>query len=130
MRYLKLEEVLLIHERILDKFGGARGLRDKGLLDSAVNRPLATFEGKDVYRDIFSKAAVLGYSLAPNHPFVDANKRTTWEAMHTFIEENGYSLTVGCEEIVELMLRIEDKSFEVEQIAKWLEDHSRKANSL
>jgi len=130
MRYLKLEEVLLIHERILDKFGGARGLRNKGLLDSAVNRPLATFEGKDVYRDIFSKAAVLGYSLALNHPFVDANKRTAWEAMHTFIEENGYSLTVGCKEIVELMLRIEDKSFEVEQIAKWLEDHSRKANSL
>lgn len=130
MRYLKLEEVLLIHERILDKFGGARGLRDKGLLDSAVNRPLATFEGKDIYCDIFFKAAALGYSLALNHPFVDANKRTAWEAMHTFIEENRYSLTAGCEEIVELMLRIEDKSLEVEQIAKWLEDHSRKANSL
>ena len=130
MRHLKLEEVLLIHERILDKFGGARGLRDKGLLDSAVNRPLATFEGKDIYRDIFFKAAALGYSLALNYPFVDANKRTAWEAMHTFIEENGYSLKAGCEEIVELMLRIEDKSFEVEQIAKWLEDHSRKANSL
>lgn len=63
-------------------------------------------------------------------PFVDANKRTAWEAMHTFIEGNGYLLTARSEEIVELMLRIEDKSFEVEQIAKWLESHSRKASGL
>jgi len=69
MRYLKLEEVFLIHERILDKFGGARGLRDIGLLDSAVNRPLAAFEGKDIYHDIFFKAAVLGYSFYPRVSF-------------------------------------------------------------
>jgi death-on-curing protein len=92
MRYLEPEEVLLIHERILDKFGGAGGLRDGGLLDSAVNRPRAAFGGRNLYPDIFAKAAALGHSLVLNHPFVDGNKRTAWEAMHTLVEENGYSL--------------------------------------
>ncbi len=124
MRYLQPEEVLLIHERILDKFGGAGGLRDWGSLDSAVNRPRAVFEGRDLYPDIFAKAAALGHSLVLNHPFVDGNKRTAWEAMHTFIEENGYPLRAEHEEIIELMLRIEDKSLGVEQIAEWLKDHS------
>jgi len=124
MRYLDADEVLLIHERILDKFGGAGGLRNWGLLDSAVNRLRATFDGKDLYPNIFTKAAALGHSLVLNHPFVDGNKRTAWEAMHTFIEENGYSLQAEHDEIIELMLRIEDKSLGVKHIASWLKDHS------
>ncbi len=124
MRYLDADEVLLIHERILDKFGGAGGLRNWGLLDSAVNRLRATFDEKDLYPDIFTKAAALGHSLVLNHPFVDGNKRTAWEAMHTFVEENGYSLQAEHDEIIELMLRIEDKSLGVKHIASWLKDHS------
>jgi death-on-curing protein len=120
VRYLTLDEVILIHERILTKFGGARGIRDWGLLDSAVNRPLAAFGGRELYPDILTKAAALGHSLVLNHSFVDGNKRTAWEAMHTFIEENGYMLRAGQDEIVELMLRIEDKSLGVEQLAEWL----------
>jgi len=120
MRYLEPEEVLLIHERILDKFGGAGGLRDGGLLDSAVNRPRAAFGGRNLYPDIFAKAAALGHSLVLNHPFVDGNKRTAWEAMHTLVEENGYSLRAEQDEIVELMLRIEDKNLGVEKIAEWI----------
>ncbi len=116
MRHLKLEEVFLIHERILDKFGGARGLRDIGLLDSAVNRPLAAFEGKDIYHDIFFKAAVLGYSLTRGSPFVDANKRTAWEAMHTFIEENGYLLTARSEEVVELIFGLRIKASKLSKL--------------
>lgn len=124
MRYLKADEVLLIHERILDKFGGGRGLRDWGLLDSAGKRPRAAFEGMNLYPDLFTKAAALGHFLVLNHPFVDGNKRTAWEAMHTFIEENGYSLQAEHDEIVELMLRIEDGNLGVEQIASWLKDRS------
>lgn len=99
MKYLTIEEVLLIHERILAKFGGAGGLRYWGLLDSAVNRPRGAFGRRDLYSSIFAKAAALGHSLVLNHSFVDGNKRTAWEAMHTFIEENGYSLRAEHEEI-------------------------------
>ena len=124
MRYLEADEVLLIHERILDKFGGAGGLSNWRLLDSAVNRPRAVFAGRELYPDLFTKTAALGHSLVLNHPFVDGNKRTAWEAMHTFIEENGYSLQVEHDEIVELMLRIEDKNLGVEQIAQWLKQRA------
>ena len=124
MRYLNTDEVILIHERILDRFGGARGLRDWGLLDSAVNRLRATFAGKDLYPDIFTRAAALGHSLILNHPFVDGDKRTAWEAMRTFIEENRYLLQAEHDEIIELMLKIEDKSLGVKHIALWLKDHS------
>ncbi|MBC7098764.1 type II toxin-antitoxin system death-on-curing family toxin [Candidatus Bipolaricaulota bacterium] len=129
MRYLTTDEVILIHERVLEKFGGAGGLRDWRLLDSAVQRPKATFEGKELYPNLFAKAAALGHSLVLNHPFVDGNKRTAWEAMKRFLGENGVRLRAGTEEIVELMLRIEDKSLGVEQIAKWLKGHSRKLES-
>lgn len=125
MRYLEADEVLLIHERILAKFGGAGGVRDWGLLDSAVKRPHAFFSGRELYPDLFTKAAALGHSLVLNHPFVDGNKRTAWEAMHTFIEENGHVLQAHPDEIVELMLCIEDKSLGVEQIAQWLQERSR-----
>lgn len=124
MRYLAPEEVLLIHERVLDKFGGAGGLRDWGLLDSAVKRPRATFEERELYTDIFAKAAALGHSLVLNHPFVD--ERTAWEAMKRFLGQNDLHLKADTEEIVELMLRIEDKSLKVEQIARWLKGHSLK----
>lgn len=123
MRYLAINQVLLIHERILDKFGGAGGLRDWGLLDSAVNRLRATFDGKDLYPDIFTKAAALGHSLVLNHPFVDGNKRTAWETMKRFLAENDIRLKVVRGEIVDLTLRIEDKSLGVEHIASWLKDH-------
>ncbi len=125
MRYLEPEEVLLIHERILDKFGGARGLRDWGLLDSAVKRSRATFDGKDLYPDIFVKAATLGHSLVLNQPFVDGNKRTAWEAMRTMIEENGYSLQVKQDDIVELILQIGDKHLDVHAIAEWIRQRTR-----
>lgn len=124
MRYLTTHEVILIHERILEKFGGAGGLRDWNLLDSAVQRPRVAFGGKELYPDLFTKAAALGHSLVLNHAFVDGNKRTAWAAMKRFLGENGVRLRAGAEEIVELMLRIEDKSFGIEQIAEWLKDHS------
>jgi death-on-curing protein len=123
VRYLEAEEVLLIHERILERFGGAGGLRDWGSLDSAVNRPRAAFEGRELYANLFTKAAALGHSLVLNHPFVDGNKRTAWETMKRFLGENDVRLQGEPDEIVALMLRIEDKSLGVEQIAEWLKDH-------
>ena len=125
MRYLETDEIILIHERILDQSGGAGGIRDYGLLDSAVARPHAAFGGREAYPNLFAKAAALGHSLVLNHPFVDGNKRTAWEAMHTFIEENGYSLLATTDAIVELVLGIEDKTLGLEAIAAWLKAHAK-----
>ena len=73
--YLSLEQVLGLHRIQLQRFGGAAGLRDRGLLESALARPQMTFGGEDLYPDIPAKAAALLHSLVANHPFVDGNKR-------------------------------------------------------
>jgi len=125
VRYLTTDEVFLIHERILDTFGGARGLRDRGLLDSAVNRSRATFDGKDLYPDTFAKAAALGQSLVLNQPFVDGNKRTAWEAMKRFLGENGVLLRSSAKDVVDLMLQIGDEHLDVGAIAEWLKQRIR-----
>lgn len=125
MKCLTPEEVILIHKWILGKFGGAGGIRDRGLLESAVARPRAAFGGQEAYPDLFTKAAALGHSLALNHPFVDGNKRTAWEAMKRFLGENDARLRASTDEIVELMFRIEDKTLGLEAIAAWLKAHAK-----
>jgi death-on-curing protein len=89
VNYLSPEQVLFIHSRIIDATGGAHGLRDIGLLLSAVSRPRATFKGKDLYTDVFHKAAAVMESLAVNHPFIDGNKRTAITSAAVFLTLNG-----------------------------------------
>ncbi len=84
MRYLTAEQVLFLHARLIEETGGSHGIRDVGLLQSAVARPRATFEGEDLYPDVCSKAAALMHSLINNHPFVDGNKRTGTAALKSF----------------------------------------------
>lgn len=74
-RYLALTEVLDLHRRVMEQSGGATGLRDLGMLESAVAQPRQTFAGVDLYPSLAAKAAALGFSLIQNHPFVDGNKR-------------------------------------------------------
>lgn len=129
MRYLTVEEVVLTHDRVLDRSGGSPGVRDWQLLDSAVQRPQASFGGDELYPDLFHKAAVLGHSLLLNHPFVDGNKRTAWEAMHTMVEENGSSLSADADDVVSFVLQVERKDLDVEAMAAWLEGHTEPLES-
>ena len=92
MNYLTAEQILFIHARVIDETGGAHGVRDVGLLQSAAARPKATFGGDELYPDIFSKAAALMESLARNHPFLDGNKRTAVTATGLFLQINGLLL--------------------------------------
>jgi death-on-curing protein len=73
MKYLSLKTVLAIHERSLEEYGGDPGVRDKGLLESAVAQPRARFGGEDLYPSLAEKAAALAFSLVKNHPFFDGN---------------------------------------------------------
>lgn len=75
MKMLSTQQILLLHKELLREFGGTDGVRDEGLLDSALSAPFATFDGQYLYPSIQAKAAQLGYGLVCNHPFVDGNKR-------------------------------------------------------
>lgn len=126
MKYLSVQDVLLLHTTAIDASGGSHGLRDFGLLESAVARPQVTFAGKDLYPDIFLKAAALIHGLLRNHSFIDGNKRTAMYAAMTFLELNKYKFNAPQQEVVTFALKVENKNLSVHQIAKWLKKHSQK----
>lgn len=119
MKYLTTEQVLFIHSRLIDKTGGSHGIRDLGLLQSAVSRPRATFGGRELYPDIFQKAAALIESLTKNHPFIDGNKRTAIASAGIFLEKNGYLLETTQEELERFARRLAAGKVSFEDAVKW-----------
>ena len=81
-----------MHRLLIQETGGSEGIRDEGLLDSALNAPFQTFDGEDVYKTVQAKAAKLGFFLINNHPFIDGNKRIGTLAMLVFLEINGIEI--------------------------------------
>lgn len=126
MKYLTNPQVLLIHSRSVKRFGGSQGIRDIGLVESAVARPRASFGGEDLYINIFDKAAALLQSLLKNHPFVDGNKRTALASAGVFLKINGYKLTNTHEKEVEFAVRVDNQNLTLEQISSWLQKNSKK----
>jgi len=120
MKYLTAEQVLFIHSRLIEETGGSHGVRDLGLLESAVARPQATFDGEDLHPDLFVKAAALLHALIQNHPFVDGNKRTGTVAAGLFLEINGYSLNTKNKELESFALRVAISKISLSEIADWL----------
>jgi len=120
MRYPSPEHALFIHARLIAETGGEHGLRDLGLLLSAVPRPGAVFDGNELYPDIFHKAAALMESLINNHPFVDGNKRTGIASAAMFLRINGHHLSASNEEVESFVLSIALGGQSVETIAAWL----------
>lgn len=124
MVYLTAEQVLFIHARVIAETGGMHGVRDLGILLSAVARPQATFDAQDLYSDLFSKAAALMESLVSNHPFLDGNKRTAITAAGLFLLINGYRLASGNDEVAAFTLRCAQGLVPLEEIKAWLIEHS------
>jgi death-on-curing protein len=91
-RFLTFAEVLELHQSVLERWGGAGGIRDTNALESALAQPRQSFGGTDLYPDIASKAAALCFSLVLNHPFIDGNKRIGHAAMEVFLMVNGQEL--------------------------------------
>jgi death-on-curing protein len=126
MTYLTVEQVLFLHGRLIEETGGSHGVRDIALLQSAVARPQATFEGEELYPDVFFKAAALMESLVGSHPFVDGNKRTGVVAAGIFLTRNGWTLEVSNPGLEDFVLRVAGGELGVGEIAQWLGQHSRR----
>ncbi|MCG2786444.1 MAG: type II toxin-antitoxin system death-on-curing family toxin [Anaerolineae bacterium] len=123
MKYLTPEQVLFIHARLVTETGGAHGVRDLGLLLSALARPQTTFDGQDLYPDLFHKAGALMESLLQNHPFVDGNKRTAITATGMFLRLNGYILTTSNPELEQFTFAALLEHLSVETMAAWFDGH-------
>jgi len=127
MRYLTVEEVILIHKYELQRYGGVDGIRSINLLESAVHRPSTSFGGSEIYLTVFDKAASLIQAIIKNHPFIDGNKRTAMIAGIVFLKMNYYETSVSQKKLVELALEIADSKLSLEDIAVFLEAHSAKS---
>jgi death on curing protein len=117
--YLTVAEVLTIHKQQIDHYGGIDGIRDSGLLESAVFRPQTGY-----YNSVAEESAALMESLANNHPFLDGNKRAAFAAAHTFLLVNGFDLAVDPISAFEFVMRsISSGEFRFAQILQWINDH-------
>lgn len=124
MKRLTKTQILKMHSLLIQETGGSDGVRDEGLLDSALNLPFQSFDGEDIYKTIQAKAARLGFSLINNHSFVDGNKRIGILAMLVSLEINGIEIICTDEELIELGLGVADGSVSYKDLLNWIIDHS------
>ena len=124
IRYLTLIEVLELHRRILEQSGGAFGIRDMGLLESAIAQPRMTFDGEELYLNLIEKSVALGFSIIMSHPFVDGNKRTGHAATETFLILNGMEISASVDEQERVVLEIASGKLRREAFVEWLQQHT------
>jgi death-on-curing protein len=114
--FLTADDLLTIHRRMIEDFGGDPGLRDRGLLESAAGMPRAMFAGEYLHPDVPSMAGAYHYHLCANHPFLDGNKRVAVAAAEVFLRANLWKLDATDDEIVDLTLGIACRSVRKEQV--------------
>ena len=118
------QQILAVHSMMIEMTGGVDGVRDNSLLDSALNAPFQTFDGKELYPALLSKAAVMCRSIISNHPFVDGNKRTGNHVTLIFLELNGIELQYSQNELIELGFGVASSQLSSDDILKWLIKHT------
>ena len=126
MKYLETQEILVIHDQIIEETGGVHGVRDIGLLQSATVRPRTAIAGKEMFGSIFEKAASLLEAFARFHVFTDGNKRTAAIASARFLAINNHELTATNDELVIFMVSVVESRLEITEIAAWFKKHSKR----
>ena len=121
MRWLKIDRVLAIHQRQIAEHGGTDGVRDIGLLESALARP-QNVHAYEPDADIASLAAAYAFGIIKNHPFLDGNKRTGYVVMETFLVLNGRTLTASQEEKYLTFISLADGSISEDDLAAWIRE--------
>ncbi len=123
MIILSKSQILMMHKELINETGGLDGIRDKGLLDSAISVPFQKFNNQDLFPTIQQKAARLGYGIIKNHAFVDGNKRIGAHTMLIFLAINGIELDYTQEELYTIILDIADNKLELADLTKWIIKH-------
>lgn len=123
MKTLSKRQVLALHSALIQEFGGSDGVRDEGLLESALAAPFQTFGGEPVYPSLQAKAAQLGFGLVCNHPFVDGNKRIGAHVMLVFLAVNGVDLHYEQQELIDIILSVASGKTDRHGLLQWILDH-------
>lgn len=125
MIILSKEQVLQLHVNLIKATGGSNGIRDEGMLDSALNSPFQSFGGKELYPSIPAKAAQLCFGLVKNHAMIDGNKRLGTHVMLVFLALNGYELIYSQKELSDIILALASGEIGAEQILQWINEHQK-----
>ncbi len=120
----------MLHSRIVEQTGGSHGVRDIGLLESAVHRPQSAFAGQELYKGIFLKSAVLLESIVKNHAFIDGNKRIGFVATSRFLFINGYEMMATNKDVVNFVLKVAESKVELLTMSAWFKKHSKKLRKV
>jgi len=123
MKLLRLEQVLILHQRVIEQSGGSIGIRDKGILESALAQPYMTYGGQELYPTLIEKVAALGFSLINNHPFVDGNKRIGHIAIEVTLLMNGYEIQAEVDTQETVILAVAASDMSRESFLEWLQNH-------
>ena len=123
MKILNKRQILMLHQHLVVETGGSPGLRDEGLLDSALNAPFQIFGDTSAYPSLQQKAARLCYGLVKNHPFIDGNKRIGAHAMLVFLAVNGLELSYTQQELSDIILQVAAGEKGYDDLLVWLLAH-------
>ena len=121
--FLTLDEVLSLHEDQIRRYGGSGGVRDLGLLQSAIGNVMATFDGAFLHQSLFEMAAAYLFHICRNHPFVDGNKRTAVAAALIFLEMNGVEIDAGEKDFYDLAIGVAEGKVTKAAVAVFFEEH-------
>lgn len=110
----------MIHDDQIEYFGGSLGVRDYGLLESAIAQPQASFSGQLLHANIYTQAAAYLYHITMNHPFIDGNKRTAFAVMDTFIRINRHSLIISDQEAYDLVIKVATRQLNKQDLSQYL----------
>lgn len=124
------DNVLLLHQKLVERSGGAAGVRDLGLIESALARAQAAFDGVDAHPGVIRKAAAVGCGLTQNHGFVDGNKRIGMATMLLILRRNGIGLIYTQDELVWLGLSVAQGKADIEQVTEWITRHRQPESTL
>lgn len=123
MKRLTKQQVLALHSEMIRETGGSDGIRDEGLLDSALNAPFQSFGDTEAFPSLQQKAARLGYGLISNHAFIDGNKRIGAHVMLVFLALNGIELEYTQQELSDMALQAASGALQFEDMVKWIAEH-------
>jgi death-on-curing protein len=123
IQLVTLDQVLILHQRVIEESGGATGTRDQGILESALAQPLMSYAGQELYPTLIEKVAALGFSLINNHPFVDGNKRIGHAAMEVTLLMNGFEIQADVDTQEAVILAVAASEMNRESLLEWLQHH-------
>ncbi len=123
MFYFSKQDVIYLHSNLILKFGGSDGIRDEGMLESALNTPLQTFDSSDLYPTPVDKIARLSFGLAMDHPFYDGNKRIAAKALDVGLKANGIILLATNDEMIDKFLSLATGSVSYQDFLSWVQNH-------